>query len=174
MSKYVKDLITQDLKRRLDGVSDALLVDVVGMDANQNTALRRHFRQQGIQLMVLKNSLAQRATEGTPLGTALEDAEGTLALAWGKDDIVALAKEIARLASDDAFAPFAARGGVMDGTRMTAEQVQEVSRWPSREEQLSLLAGQILGPGGALAAQIQSPGGRLASQIERQGEETDS
>ena len=33
MSKYVKELITKDLKERLDGVSEALLVNVVGLDA---------------------------------------------------------------------------------------------------------------------------------------------
>ena len=35
MSKYVKNLITDDLKKRLDGVSDALLVNVVGMENEQ-------------------------------------------------------------------------------------------------------------------------------------------
>ena len=34
MSKYVKDLITSDLAKRLEGVNDAILVNVVGMSAN--------------------------------------------------------------------------------------------------------------------------------------------
>ena len=34
MSKYLKDLISQDLGRRLDGVEDALLVNMIGLDAN--------------------------------------------------------------------------------------------------------------------------------------------
>ena len=41
MSKYVKDLITAELKKRLDGVEDALLVNVVGMPNEQNVVLRR-------------------------------------------------------------------------------------------------------------------------------------
>jgi hypothetical protein len=35
---------------------------------------------------------------------------------------------------------------------------------------LSLLVGQILGPGSQLASQIIAPAGKLASQIEQAGE----
>jgi len=70
----------------------------------------------------------------------------------------------------EAFEPFAARGGVMDGGRLTAEQVRAVSKWPSRQEQLSILSGQILSPGAMLASQLISAGGALASQIKQKGE----
>lgn len=172
MSKYVKDLITEDLKRRLSGVSDALLVSVAGLDANKNYLLRKQLRQRQISLLVVKNSLARRATEGTPLSAAFEQAEGSLALVWGSSDVVALAKEVMRLAEDKSFAPFQPRGGVMEGAALSAEQVKEVSTWPSREEQLSLLVGQILAAGGRLASQLTAAGGALASQIKQKAEES--
>jgi ribosomal protein L10 len=53
----------------------------------------------------------------------------------------------------------------MDGSRLSSDDVKAVSKWPSREEQLSLLVGQILGPGGRLVSQLQSAGGILAGQI---------
>ena len=171
MSKYLKNLITDSLKQRWEGVSDALLVDVVGMEVNTNVVLREKLREQGIQLMVVKNSLARRATEGTVLAPAFEGAEGTLAIVWGGEDVVSLAKEIARLADDAQFAPFAARGGVMEGKKISADEVKEISRWPNRPEQLSLLVGQILGPGATLSAQLLGPGKQLASQVKQKGDE---
>ena len=57
MSKYVKELITNELKSRLEGVSDALLVDVVGMEANSNVELRKELRKKNMHLLVIKNSL---------------------------------------------------------------------------------------------------------------------
>lgn len=67
---------------------------------------------------------------------------------------------------------FEARGGVLDGERLTAEKVKEISKWPNREEQLSLLLGQILGPGAELSAALLGPGSTLASQIkEKAGDE---
>jgi ribosomal protein L10 len=122
-------------------------------------------------LIVIKNSLARRATEGTPLAAAFEQMEGSLAVVWGSEDIVSLAKEITALAGDKQYEKFAPRGGVMDGSRLTAEQVAEVSRWPSRQEQLSILLGQILSPGAVLAGQLTAVSGALASQIKQKGEE---
>lgn len=171
MSKYVKNLVSDELASRLDGVDEALLVKVVGLDANRTVNLRRALRDKDIKLMVVKNSLALRATAGTPLAVAFEAVEGPVALVWGTEDIVSLAKEIIRLAEDSEYEGFEPRGGVMGGEPLTPEKVKEVSKWPSRSEQLSLLVGQILGSGAQLAAQICGPGGTLAGQIKQKGEE---
>ncbi len=98
-----------------------------------------------------------------------EGLTGTVAVCWGGEDIVSLAKEVIRLAQDQQYEAFQPRGGVIDGERLTAEAVVEVSKWPSRTEQLSLLLGQILSPGANLASQLTSPGSNLASQIEQKG-----
>ena len=171
MSKYVKNLISEELSKRLGGVDDALLVNVIGLDSNRTVALRRELRAKDIQLVVVKNSLAQRATVGTPLAGAFENVEGSLAVAWGSEDVVSLAKEVVRLAGEKEYEGFEPRGGVMDGATLTSDQVTEVSKWPSRPEQLSLLVGQILSPGATLAAQLNGPGGALASQISQKTDE---
>ena len=72
---------------------------------------------------------------------------------------------------EDELEHFKALGGVMDGEKLTPEKVKEISKWPTREEQLSMLVGQILGPGSQLAAQIVGPGSQLASQIKSKSEE---
>lgn len=172
MSKLVKDLITNDLRKRLVGVEDALLVDVIGLKNEKNVALRQRLRKKNIHLLVVKNSLARRATEGTRLAPAFDSASGTMALIWGGEDIISLAKEVIKISQDKNFAPFAPKGGVMDGQPLAAEQVKAVSKWPSRLEQLSILSGQILSPGAKLSSQLLSVGGKLASQIKKKSEES--
>jgi large subunit ribosomal protein L10 len=172
MSKYVKDLITKDLRGRLNGVEDALLVDVIGMKNEKSVQLRQRLRQKNIRLMVVKNSLARRATEGTRLAPAFNRGEGTLALLWGGEDLISLAKEVVKISQMKEFEPFQPKGGAMDGQPLSAEQVKAVSKWPSRLEQLSILSGQILSPGATLSAQMLSPGAKLASQVKKKGEET--
>ena len=171
MSKYVKELVTKELRQRLYGVNEALLVNVIGMPNEQTVVLRRRLREKQINLLVVKNSLARRATEGTILATAFEGAEGTMAVLWGGEDVVSLAKEVMQLSGQKEFEPFAPTGGVMDGQRLTADDVRQVSKWPSRQEQLSILMGQILSPGATLSAQLLGPGGLVASQIEKKSEE---
>ncbi len=170
MSKYVKNLIAEHLRDRLKNVDDALLVNMVGLTANANNRLRGELAARKVNVIVVKNSLAARAAEGTPLAPMFEGLTGTSAICWGCEDIVSLAKEITRLAVDEKNKPFEARGGVMDGQPLTADQVHQVAKWPSRMEQLSILVGQILSPGANLVSQLESIGGALASQIEQKGE----
>lgn len=173
MSKYLKNLVAQDIRGRLESVEDALLVSVVGLDVNQTVVLRKDLREKDIHLLAVKNSLAQRATEGTPLSTALEGAEGTLAIVWGGEDFISLTKEIARLDADSSFEAFRARGGVMDGEKLSAERVREISKWPSRTEQLSILSGQILSPGAKISAALLGPGAVIAGQIKEKAGDGD-
>ena len=172
MSKYVKGLLAKDISNRLEGVTDCVLANVIGLDANTNVALRKRLREKEIRLLVVKNSLACRATEGTALAPAFEGITGTNAVLWGAEDFVSLVKEVEDLNKDEAFEDFKTRGGIMDGEQLSPERVTEISKWPSRAEQLSLLVGQILGPGSQLVAQLTGPGSALASQVkEKAGEE---
>ena len=171
MSKYVKELVTRDIQRRLDGVEDAVLVSCVGMDANTTNELRGELATKDIHMLVVKNSLARRATEGTSLAPAFEGARGQVGVCWGSTDFVSLVKEVVKLDKDEEkFANFVAGGGVMDGEKLDADGLQAVSKWPSREEQISLLVGQILGPGAQLSGAMLGPGKMLNSQLKKKGE----
>ena len=73
------------------------LVSYVGMDANATHQLRTELSEKNINMMVVKNSLARRATEGTSIAPAFEGANGQVAVCWGSTDFVSLVKEIVRL-----------------------------------------------------------------------------
>jgi len=165
MSKAVKQMLVEDLKRRLDGVGDAIVVSLGKLDAQKTTQLRKTLRRKKISLQLVKNSLARLATHGTPLEPALGSTEGMLAIAWGGEDVVDLAKELDRLAGVKDFEGFECRGGALDGSRLAAEDVKKVAKWPTRAEQLSLLSGQIAAVAGRLSGQIVAMGGVLAGQI---------
>lgn len=167
MSKFVKQLITEDVAKRLDGVQYLMLVSLTGIDANTNKNLRATLAGKDIELMVIKNSLARRATEGTPLAPAFENMKGAYALCWGASDVVALAKEIVGLTKEKALKGFEVRGAVMDGEALGPEQAVEVSKWPTREEQISIIMGQVLSAGSKISSQLIAMGGALASQISK-------
>ena len=165
MSKFVKNIISEDLKKRLAGVENALLVNLIGMEVNDSNKLRAALAAKDIRVMVVKNSLAARAFAGTSLAPAFDGLTGTAAICWGASDIVALAKEVVKLTKEKQFAKFSVIGGVLDGEAFAAEQAVEISKWPSREEQIAILLGQITGVGSKLSSQLLSGGANLASQI---------
>jgi len=173
MGKYEKNLLAEHYKSQIDGVADALLVNVIGLDNNTTVLLRGELEAKGINLLVIKNSMASRATADGPLAPMFAGGRlrGSSALCWGGEDIVSLAKEVTRLSKEPEYEGFETRAGVMDGESLDAAQVADVSKWPSRTEQISILVGQILAPGAGIAGQLNAAGGALASQIGQVGEE---
>ncbi len=174
MSKHIKDLLSSSLAERLSGVDDCVVANMIGLDANSTVVLRKRLREQNIHVMVVKNSLARRATEGTALSPAFEGLDGAAAVVWGGEDFISLVKTVVEFDKSDEFEAFHARGGVMDGEQLTADKVKDISKWPNRLEQLSILSGQLTAPYAQLQAQMTSPGGQLASQIEKKSKESES
>jgi large subunit ribosomal protein L10 len=158
-------MLVDDLKSRLNDVGEVIVLSLGKLDAIKTQQLRQALRKKKINLQMIKNSLARRATLGTPLSPAFEQTEGMLAIAWGGEDVVDLAKELDRLTGVKDFEGFEFRGGALDGARLGPAEIKSVAKWPSRAEQLSILSGQISSLASILAGQIGSAGGVLAGQI---------
>ncbi len=94
MSKQIKDMIVAEYKRRFNDVSDALVIDIRGIEANENNNLRIDLLEKDIQITVLKNSLAKTAFEGTELEVLTTTLSGPSALVFGGDSIVDVARNL--------------------------------------------------------------------------------
>jgi len=171
MSKLVKRLISRDISGRLDGVNDAMVANIVGMTGNENYAVRKALREKGLNLLVVKRTLAAMATEGSSLRPAFDEQAGSLAVIWGGEDFVSLVKTVTKMADSGAFPKLEIKGGVMDGEAMNAEQVKKVAKWPNRQEQIAMLLGQILSPGSNLAGQLVGPARKIAGQVKKMVED---
>ena len=80
MSKFVKNLMIQDLTTRWDGVEELMTVDTTGLTAEENVVLRRRLREKGVSMMVIRNSLEPRG--GVLDGEALSAADVTAVSKW--------------------------------------------------------------------------------------------
>lgn len=167
MSKVVKRLVARDISNRFQGVNDAIVGNIVGMSGDENYNIRKNLRDKGIGVMVVKRTLAARATDGTSLRPAFDNLSGSVAVIWGSEDFVSLCKTVTKLVDSGEFPKLEIKAGVMDGEALTADQVKKVSKWPSRQEQISLLVGQILSPGAILSGQLVGPARKIAGQVKK-------
>lgn len=167
MSKVVKKLVSRDISSRLKGVNDAIVANIVGMTGEENFNIRKTLREQGIGVMVVKRTMAARATDGTSLRAAFDNQAGSIAVIWGCEDFVSLTRTITKMVNSGQFPKLEIKGGVMDGDALTADQVKKVSKWPSRQEQISMLVGQILSPGATLSGQLVGPARKIAGQVKK-------
>ena len=85
MSKYVKELIVKDLRNRLSEVNDLVLVNMAGLSSEGTFRVRKELRAKQINILVVKNSMARLATQGTPLAPAFEGAAAPTRLTRGPD-----------------------------------------------------------------------------------------
>lgn len=161
MSKKVKNLITQELHDRLEGVEAVAVLNPRGMNAIKNNEFRRKLHAQGAKMTVVRNTLVKRATAGTKLAGFESLLEGPSALVYSK---TASASTVARLLVDEKKTNDALelRGIFFDGDIYTGEKgVEKVSKFPTREEAIANVVGAILGPGRKLGGALKGPGGKL-------------
>lgn len=163
MSKAVKTLMMQDLAEQFRNVSDVVFVDISKLDGVSNNKLRNASRQQSIELLAAKFSLARRTLLN--LGWKLENAQGgSTTIAWGPD-VVGLAKQAIKWEQE--FPGTVVRGGYVGGQTVTPEEVKVLSESPSKEELISRIIGGLMSASTAALSAINAPGSNLASQIKQ-------
>ena len=114
-----------------------------GLDVESVTRLRRQARGQGVQLRVLKNTLARRAMTGTPFAGLSDHLVGPLMYGMGPDPI-AVAKVLSSFAKDNDR--LVVKAGAMADFVMDEKAVKALATMPSREELLAKLMATMQAP----------------------------
>lgn len=165
MSRTVKDLMTKTYEQMFSDIDGAIVVDIRGIPANENNALRDRLRQQQIKVTVIKNNVARRAFEETAFEQVKQVLGGPCAFAYGVEgnSVVNVAREL--LKEVKAVDELEVRGAFMEGAVFGADEVERLSKYPTREEQLADFLALVLSPGRNLARAIESPGAELSGAV---------
>lgn len=139
-----KDELIEQYREGLAQAPHAFLVDFKGVNANQVTDLRAKIRLSGGSYEVVKNRLARRAIDGQALSALEDQFVGPTAVAYCTEDPVGLAKALTEFAKTVPSVEF--KGGIVDGSAITAEQVQDIAKMPSREELMAKLLFLLQSP----------------------------
>jgi large subunit ribosomal protein L10 len=164
MSKYVKELMMDQLRSDLDGNRSLLILDLKDLDAVAEHGLRRDLRKKSIHLRVLKNSLARRVFADLGMDGLSRFLEGPSAMAWGGEGITELAKEISSQVKT--LKKPAIKGGVVEGVVVGPEQVDDITKLPSREVLIGQVIALLLGPAREALSLLSTGGSTLVGQLE--------
>ncbi len=127
-----KERELQDLTTAFQTADSAILVDFRGLNVPQVTELRRQLRAASAQYRVVKNTLAKKASAGTPFAALEASFEGSTAIAYTADDVVALAKTLTTFIKT---APaLTVKAAVVQGRAIKAGEVNELATMPGRPE----------------------------------------
>lgn len=167
MSKPVKELITESYRQRFADVSGAVLVDIRGVDANNTNALRAEMAGKGVRITIVKNTLARKAFEEHDLGKLNELLEGGSALVYpsnGEATVVNIARDLIRWAKQLDQLQF--KGAVMEGIVFGPDEIDALSKYPTREEAQAQVVQLVLAPAQKLVGSILGPGQQLAGLVD--------
>jgi large subunit ribosomal protein L10 len=143
LSKQEKAVRIEQVSAMVAQAKAIILAEYRGLDVESVTRLRREARTQGVQLRVLKNTLARRAVDGTPFSALSDRMVGPLVYGMGPDP-VAVAKVLSSFAKDND--KLVVKAGAMANFVMDEKAVKSLATMPSREELLAKLMATIQAP----------------------------
>lgn len=139
-----------------------VLAEYRGLGVAAMTSLRKKARGSGVYLRVLKNTLARRAVAETPFAGLIEKMIGPLAYGISSDP-VKVAKVLHEFARENE--KFVIKAGAMPNFVMSAKDVANLARMPSREELLAKLLGTMQAPIAQFVRTLNEVPGRFVRTV---------
>ncbi|HLI30722.1 MAG TPA: 50S ribosomal protein L10, partial [Terriglobia bacterium] len=165
MKKDAKQQKAEELRQELSSARAVILSSFEGMTVSQDFELRRKIESVGAKYRVTKNSIIERASQGTPGEAAMAKLYGTTSLAYTAADPVALAKAITAYAKENAVLVF--KTGVIEGRVIALKDLTALATLPSRGELLSKALFLINSPAQRVAAVLSAVGRNLACVVQQ-------
>lgn len=144
MNRDEKRESVERLVEKIRSAGSMIVTDYRGLTVTQTAELRRSLTEAGATFTVAKNTLARRAAEEAERPGLLEFLQGPTAIAFVAEDPAPVAKKLTEVAR--ATRILAVRGGVMNGTTLSADDVRALGDLPPRDVLNSQVVGAIAGP----------------------------
>src|SRR5262249_11456162 len=134
------DALHQDLSK----AANVFLTGYEKLTVQQDFELRKSIRGAGANYRVIKNTIAEKAAEGTKSAEILKDLKGMCSIAYTSGDPVALAKALTAYAK--ANPSFTFRAGMVEGRAVDVSGINALATLPSKEEIFAKLLYLINAP----------------------------
>ncbi|THB79520.1 MAG: 50S ribosomal protein L10 [Desulfobulbaceae bacterium] len=138
MNRDEKSAIVAELSDQFSRSTFSVVADYCGLTVSELEKIRKELRDCNSEIRIAKNTLLKRAVADTPNESLSDDFVGTTAIVMAYDDPVSPAKILAKFAED--HEKFELRSAVLEGERLTVDNIVALSKLPSKE----VLLGQLL------------------------------
>ena len=162
-SEKEKDL--EALKKEFEKTRHIFVAGYEKITVQQDFELRKTIRGAGGNYKVIKNNLAEKASEGTPAESLMKNLAGMTSLAYTYKDPVALAKALTNYAKSNPAFTF--KAGMVEGRAINVGSIQDLATMPSREEILAKVLFLIQAPAQRLVTALSGVGRNLAVVVDQ-------
>ncbi|MCT4642288.1 MAG: 50S ribosomal protein L10 [Bacteriovoracaceae bacterium] len=166
MTRNEKNEVIASLKEKIDNSKALFLTNLIGISANDAVAIRKNVREANGAIVVTRNTLFEKAAQGTYAEELLKGLKGTNAVAFAFEDAPAVAKAVFEASKD--LEQVSLGNGFLDQKPLDANQVTELAKLPSRDEMLGTLLATFNAPVSAFARLMNA----VKDELESKGVET--
>lgn len=170
MAKLLKQYQLNELGTQMEGLDGAVIVHYQGLNSQQEYNLRKELRDMDARLKVVRASIArvhlresgyQGDIDGVFVGpvafvTSVNEDQGTIGVAR---EMIKLIKK------PELKKKIKIQGALFDGQVLPSDEVEALSKMPTREQLLARLAGAIEGPTRNFATVIKQIPTQFASVL---------
>lgn len=153
------------LRKDLEKTGNLFVTGYEKMKVGQDFELRKTVRGAGGKYRVVKNNLAEKASEGMAAEQVLKGLRGMTSLAYTEGDPVALAKALTAYAK--ANPAFTFKAGMVEGRAIDIKAINDLATMPSKEEIFAKLLFLIQAPAQRLVTAMNAVGRNLAVVVDQ-------
>lgn len=163
--KSDKEKELNELKKEFEAANNIFVTGYEKLTVQQDFELRKAVRGAGGRYRVIKNNLAEKASEGTAAEQLMKSLAGMTSLAYTQKDPVALAKALTTYAKN--VPAFTFKAGMVEGRVIDIGAIQDLATMPSREEILAKVLFLINASAQRLVTAISGVGRNLAVVVDQ-------
>ena len=153
------------LRGDLADLKNLFITSYEKLRVSQDFELRKAIRGAGAKYRVVKNNLAEKASEGTASEQVLKGLKGMTSMAYTSGDPVALAKALTTYAK--ANPAFTFKAGMVEGRAIDIKAINDLANMPSKEEIFAKLLYLINAPAQRLLGAMNGVGRNLAVVVDQ-------
>jgi len=155
MSTPQKIDIVTSLQEKFERAKSIYFTDYLGLNVSDINELRRHFYENGIEFIVVKNTLAQLSAKKAGIEESEEVFEGPTAIALSFDDPISPARILKKYKESHNLPEI--KAFIIENQFMDKASFARIAQLPSREELLSKLLAGLSSPMIKVVSTLKSP-----------------
>jgi large subunit ribosomal protein L10 len=152
------------LRKAFEKANNVFVTGFARLTVEQDYNLRKTIRGAGGNYRVVKNNIAEIASEGTPVESVMKGLKGMTSIAI-TDDPVTLAKVLTAYAKTNPAFTF--KAGLVEGRAIDIKAINDLATMPSKEEIFSRLLYLINAPAQRLVTVMNAVGRNVAVVLDQ-------
>ncbi len=144
MERTDKAKLIEELSQSIVKAKAAFVTEYQGITAGEMDTFRKDLRESDIEFKVVRNTLANRAIDGTDCAGFKEHIVGPVALVFGFADAALTAKKLVEFAKEQPKLKL--RAGVIGDIVLSVDEIKALAELPSKDEMLAKIIGSMNAP----------------------------